>query len=142
MRQMQQLGKAVSARGKLTGERKCHSIVAMLCVLLITLGACVQACHVHDDGGPTPWKASHRPTPGNAPASPPDHCLLCVVMHAAMPSAQGVALAPMRQIQPTIPVALLPRRVQRVSFDLFSRPPPRPTAQISVAGQMGELRAL
>ena len=104
-------------------------VVALCCVLLITLGACVQACHVHDDGGPAAWKVSQKsqqPAPGNTPASPADHCLLCVAMHAAMPSAQGVAPVPVRQIQQTISVALLPRRVQGVSFDLFSRPPPPP----------------
>ena len=102
-------------------------LVGVLCVLLITLGACIQACHVHDDGGPAAWKASRSSqhnAPGNAPGSAPDRCLLCVAMHAAMPSAQGVAPAPLPQRQRTSLVPRLPRRIQCVSFDLFSRPPP------------------
>ncbi len=102
-------------------------LVALLCVLLITLGACIQACHVHDDGGPAAWKASpnsQHNAPGNAPGSAPDRCLLCMAMHAAIPSARGVAPAPLGQRHRTSLVARLPRRVQRVSFDLFSRPPP------------------
>ena len=102
-------------------------VLGLLCVLLITLGACVQACHVHDEGGPAAWKASRSSShnaPGNTPGSAADHCLLCVAMHAAMPTARGVAPALIQQRQQTSLVARLPRRMQCVSFDLFSRPPP------------------
>lgn len=117
----------------------------MLCVLLIAGSACVQASHVHDDGGPALWKSSQGKTPphapGGTPANTPDHCLLCVVMHAAMPSPGGVAPVPIRHTQSPIPIALVSRRTHRVSFDLFSRPPPLPTQALE-AGQAAEPLAL
>ncbi len=129
-------------------ELKWTRILAVVCVLLITLGACVQACHVHDDGGPAAWKTTQSSrhngpadAPGGTPTSPPDHCLLCVAMHAAMPSAQGVAPVPIQQIQRAIFIALLPRRMQRVSFDMFSRPPPPTRAQAHATGTTGKLFA-
>ena len=140
-----------SGRKERLAEPAWFRVLAQLCVLLITLGACVQACHVHDDGGPAPWKTSldanrsqrNGPdTPANTPASPPDHCLLCVAMHAAMPSVHGAVPVPIRQTQLTTPVALLPRRLQRVSFDLFSRPPPSIPAHAGQAGQTKELHTL
>lgn len=117
----------------------------MLCVLLIAVSACVQASHVHDDG-PALWKTSQGKAPahapGSTPANTPDHCLLCVVMHAAMPSSRGVAPVPIRYTRLAMPVALIARRVQQVSFDLFSRPPPSLPTQALEAGLAGELRSL
>lgn len=123
-------------------------VLAMVCVLLVAVSGCVQASHVHnDDGGPTLWKSSQGKTPGhapgNTPTNAPDHCLLCAVMHAAMPSARGMAPVPVRHTQSPIPVALASRRVQRVSFDLFSRPPPAALpSPASSAGQAAEPRVL
>ena len=126
-------------------DRTWSRISGILCIVIVALGACIQACHVHDGGRPGLSKtsqSSQQNGPGNTPTSPPDHCLLCVAMHAAMPVAQGVAPVPIRQVQAAVLVALLPRRMHRFSFDMFSRPPPSTLEQANSAGQIRERSAL
>ena len=54
----------------------------------------------------------------------PDHCPLCVAMHSALPATANEAPEPLLQVQAVLFHAVELQRLQRWSFDLFSRPPP------------------
>ncbi len=92
-------------------------LVAILSVLVICIASTAQVCHVHADIS-SATKDSHPTAPG------PDHCPLCVAMHSALPATANTAREPVLQIQIVLFKAVELERLQRWSFDLFSRPPP------------------
>ena len=92
-------------------------LLGVLCLLLICIASTAQVCHTHLD--------STSMTKGSAPNIPsPDHCPLCVAMHSALPATANSAPEPLLQVQTVLFHAVESRRLQHLSFDLFSRPPP------------------
>jgi hypothetical protein len=92
-------------------------LIGMLCLLLICVASTAQVCHTHLETASTS-KDSHQNVPG------PDHCPLCVAMHSALPATASAAPEPLLQVQAVLFHAVELQRLQRWSFDLFSRPPP------------------
>jgi hypothetical protein len=95
-------------------------LVGVLCLLLICIASTAQVCHTHLEVAASSKDSqdSHQ----NVPA--PDHCPLCVAMHSALPATANAAPEPLLQVQAVLFRAVELQRLQRWSFDLFSRPPP------------------
>jgi hypothetical protein len=95
-------------------------LIAILSVFVICIASTTQVCHVHGEASAATRDSqdSHQNTPG------PDHCPLCVAMHSALPATANTAPEPVLQIQMVLFKAVELERLQRWSFDLFSRPPP------------------
>ncbi len=98
-------------------------LIAVMCALVICLASTAQACHSHADLSSGTSKNSQQ----NAPA--PDHCPLCVAMHSALPATLNAASEPVLEIQRVTFKAVELERLQRWSFELFSRPPPVVSSQ-------------
>lgn len=92
-------------------------LIAMMCVLVTCIASTVQVCHTHAE-----VTSSTKDSPQNAPG--PDHCPLCVAMHSALPATANTAPEPVLQIQMVLFKAVELERLQRWSYELFSRPPP------------------
>ena len=92
-------------------------LIAVMCLALICVASTAQVCHSH-----TEMARSSQDSRKSAPV--PDHCPLCVAMHSALPVSGNTAPEPVLQIQMVLFKAVELKRLQRWSFDLFSRPPP------------------
>ena len=92
-------------------------LIAMMCVLLISVAGTVEVCHSHADVSAATKNSQH-----NAPA--PDHCPLSVAMHSAAPASAHADPEPVLQIQKVLFKAVELRRLQQWNLELFSRPPP------------------
>jgi len=97
-------------RGSSTNSTFAMRAVAVLCLLLFTLTATAQVCHIH---------------PSDNRAGAPDHCPLCMAMHsAALPTAAQSGIALTHAVQKLV-VAQSSAHVSSLwSFELSSRPPP------------------
>ncbi len=93
--------------------------LALLSILLIAVMSTVQACHTH--ALPTP-AGSHSSVP--APETGPDHCPLCVALHAAMPATLQDVPEPVLLLRTLDSSATDAERLFRWRFQLASRPPP------------------
>ncbi len=99
-------------------------MLALACVLLVSVASSVQAVHIH--GQWLPESAAKAATPADASQIPggEEHCPLCIAMHSALPVSANVEAVRMEPVQF--------RSVQAVDhapdaawhFALFSRPPP------------------
>jgi hypothetical protein len=109
--------------------------LAMVCLVVLSVASTVQVCHVHAEQpvaqsemhGATNSGSNQDSSPGDPRDSRqtvPDHCPLCVAMHSALPATAHTAPEPVRQVQAVLLTTVQLQRVQRWSFDLFSRPPP------------------
>lgn len=67
---------------------------------------------------------SGLPTPEPGSQANPDHCPLCVAMHAAMPATLQVVPEPVLLIHVLDSTAADAERIFRWRFQLASRPPP------------------
>ena len=92
-------------------------LIGVLCLLLICIASTAQVCHTHLESA-----AMTKGSGQNVPS--PDHCPLCVAMHSALPATANSAPEPLLQVQAVLFKAAESNRLQRLSFDLFSRPPP------------------
>ena len=92
-------------------------LIGVFCVLLICIASTAQVCHTHLETAAM-TKGSGQNVPG------PDHCPLCVAMHSALPATANSAPEPLLQVHAVLFKAVETHRLQRLSFDLFSRPPP------------------
>jgi hypothetical protein len=92
-------------------------LIAMLCVLLISIASTAEVCHSHPD-----LSSASKNSQRNAPA--PDHCPLCVAMHTALPATAQTSPDPVLQVQMIVPRTVALQRALRWSYELFSRPPP------------------
>ncbi len=92
-------------------------LIGMLCLLLICVASTAEVCHTHSETTSTS-KDSRQNVPG------PDHCPLCVAMHSALPATANTVPEPVLQVQMVLFKAVELQRLQRWSFELFSRPPP------------------
>jgi len=94
-------------------------LIAAFCLLMVVFMSAAQSCHTHAEASSLQQGSQHQ-----QPA-PEDHCLVCVAMHTALPSAtqalqkttvdvaQYVALAPSTGEHSTLH-----------AFELQTRPPP------------------
>ncbi|MDE3104972.1 MAG: hypothetical protein KGK08_07335 [Acidobacteriota bacterium] len=96
-------------------------LVTLLSILLVMLGSTAQACHHHSEGA-APFKDTRQ---GN---STTDHCLLCVAMHSAMPTATAQVQSISVVTESVASVALQAPPARLLSFELQSRPPPAPSS--------------
>jgi hypothetical protein len=92
-------------------------LVGILCLALICVASTAEVCHTHTEAASTS-KDSQQNVPG------PDHCPLCVAMHSALPATANTVPEPVLQVQMVLFKAVELQRLQRWSFELFSRPPP------------------
>ena len=126
-----------SARSKSHGGQSATArLLAILCLLLLSVVSTAQACHAHPDSVPQAKSSQHK-TPGDLPSNAPgpDHCPLCVAMHSALPASPGVAPTPVQCVHTLVAGAVSPRRVRGIPFASFSRPPPVPSIAESAAGR-------
>lgn len=102
--------------------------IAMLGVLLIAVMSTVQVCHSHTL---PPLQASvhqNTPAPNQGPDNPtPDHCPLCMALHAAMPASAQITPEPVLLVQALDSSAADTPRIVRWHFHLAIRPPPADT---------------
>lgn len=112
-------------------------MLALFAMLLVATASTVQACHAHGELPGLRGKSnaasavpldgrSSTPAPGPAdrPATPEDHCALCVAMHSALPSSLHVELNQLVTLARVSSTAAEAERIFRWRFELFSRPPP------------------
>lgn len=94
-------------------------LIAILCVLVVSIMSTVLACHTHAEFSALKQNSQQH----NGP-TPDDHCPLCVAMHSALPVSLHVTPEPMLQIQALDSVAADAQRTFRWRFEMASRPPP------------------
>ena len=92
-------------------------VLAVVCVLVVTLMSTAQVSHAHSD-----FSASKQNPNHNSPST--DHCPLCVAMHSALAVSQHFAPEPTLSIQRLDSVAAETARIFRWRFEMASRPPP------------------
>jgi hypothetical protein len=102
------VGEQIRRTGKRGTGEKPWSLRAttLICVLLLTLLACVQVAHVHPA------------------ATDGDHCPLCVVMHSAAPVAVVVPPVLVATDTALVAVPVLHTVTRLWHCTLFNRPPP------------------
>ena len=93
-------------------------VLAVACVLVVTLMSTAQVSHAHNDFSVTKQNSNH-----NSPSTT-DHCPLCVAMHSALAVSQQYAPEPTLSVQRLDSVAAEAARIFRWRFELASRPPP------------------
>ncbi|MBS1798274.1 MAG: hypothetical protein JSS95_00465 [Acidobacteria bacterium] len=92
-------------------------VLAVVCVLVVTLMSTAQVSHAHTDFSVTKQNSNH-----NNPTT--DHCPLCVAMHSALAISQQYAPEPTLSIQRLDSVAAEAARIFHWRFEMASRPPP------------------
>ncbi|HZY61510.1 MAG TPA: hypothetical protein VFE38_03225 [Edaphobacter sp.] len=94
-------------------------MIALLCIVMVTFMSAALACHTHAEA------SSLRQ--GNHPSqpSPEDHCLVCVAMHTAIPSAANVLQETAVDVaEYVVPLPSEQGHGTIHAFDLQTRPPP------------------
>ena len=111
-----------------TGERRAGwlRLLALLCLLLVSVASTVQVCHVHGELASTSGNSRDS---RDSRQTVPDHCPLCAAMHSALPTTAHTDTEPVLQVQTVLLQAVQVARVQRWSYELFSRPPPVVSSQ-------------
>lgn len=99
-------------------------MLALLCLLLLSVASTVQVCHVHGE-----LAGSGSQDSRDSRQTVPDHCPLCVAMHSALPATAHTSPEPVLQVQTVLLQAVQVERVQRWNYELFSRPPPAVSPQ-------------
>jgi hypothetical protein len=105
--------------------------IALLSLLLLVVMSTAQVCHTHnpplqqaDIHQGTSDQTPTNPAPSQAPSPTPDHCPLCMALHAAMPASALGAPEPVLLVQALNSPAADTPRIVRWHFDLAIRPPP------------------
>jgi hypothetical protein len=93
-------------------------MLAMMCLLLLCVVSTAQVCHVHSELSLTGQDSR------DSRQSVPDHCPLCVAMHSALPATAHTDAEPVLQVQTVLLKTVEIERVERRTYELFSRPPP------------------
>ncbi len=97
-------------------------VLAMVCLLVLCLASTAQVSHVHGEvPGGHDSQTSRQPVP--------DHCPLCLAMHSALPATERTAPEPVLQVRAVPLKTFTVQRLQRWSYELFSRPPPATETQ-------------
>ncbi|NYF79185.1 DUF2946 family protein [Granulicella arctica] len=98
----------------------------MLGVLLLIVMSTVQVCHTHDPllQQSNLHHGTPRPNQNQSPTPTPDHCPLCMALHAAMPATAQSAPEPVLLVQTLNSPAADARRIVPWHFHLAIRPPP------------------
>ena len=98
-------------------------MLAMMCLLLLCVVSTAQVCHVHGELGLKGQDSR------DSRQSVPDHCPLCVAMHSALPATAHTDAEPVLQVQAVLLKTVEVERVERQTYELFSRPPPVVSSQ-------------
>jgi len=94
-------------------------LIAFVCIVMVTFMSAALACHTHAEASSL-RQGSHPSQP-----SPEDHCLVCVAMHTAIPSATNVLQETAVDVAGYV-VSFPPEQAHGTihAFDLQTRPPP------------------